>query len=550
MFRSEPVLIVGAGPSGLTMAIYLARRKVPFRLIDIARSATDKSKAMGIQARTLEMFDNLGIADEFVANGFKCLGARVMHEDKQLVHIRFDHLASPFPFILTIPQSETERILTNLLEKLGGSVEREVRLTDFSQDASGVVASIEQANGQREQVHTPWIIGCDGAHSTVRHTLNLPFQGSEYEEGFVLADVKIDWANPGDELVVYTRDGFLLAAFPLPEGRWRIIADVPPADAPVNEIPALQTLQDLIEQRCPIKAVLSDPGWMANYRIQRRIVPSLREGHAFLVGDAANIHSPAGAQGMNTGIQDALNLSWKLAMVYSGATGEQLLDSYQAERYPVEKAVLVGADLPITALSMKNELGQLVRDKIVRFLAGFDIIQHEIRGVVSEIGVKYLSSPIVEDRALSGGPRAGVRAPDAYYDVTSTGHSSVHKLLRGPEHKLLIFGQNTRFDDYAAELGSVARLVRARLGGGTKVYHVSTGNRSIGELHADTEIDDTGGHVTLIYGAREGAIYLIRPDGYIAFRSSLYGCEDNLRVFLDSAFPTSLISQLAEPATV
>ena len=515
---SEPILIVGGGPSGLVMATEFARRGVPCRVVDIARGATDKSKAVGIQARTLEVFENMGIADEFTARGVKVMAANFFHDDRRLAHITLSELDSPFPYVLMLPQNETERILQSHLESLGVEVEREVRMTGFTQDSDGVTAALLHQDGRTEEMRTPWIIGCDGAHSTVRHVLNLPFQGEEYAEGFTLADVRIDWPQRDDELHVFLHDTWLLAAFPLPEGRWRLIADLPPDQAPIDQSPSLAEWQTLMDERCPVKATLSDPLWTANYRIHRRLVSQFREGRAFLVGDAAHVHSPVGAQGMNTGIQDAFNLAWKLALVTQGVADVGLLDTYQAERYPVERGVLIATDLPLKAIGLHNPLAQAVRDRLLSVLAGLEIVQQRARAAVSELAVHYPDSAAVEEHTLHGGPQAGERAPDGPVQGEDGKETRLFEMLRGPEHKLLLFAGTEGAGSGDEDLSALASVVRERFGERVKVHHFS--EEALRER----------------YGARRGGVYLIRPDGYIGFRSPGAGAAERLRGYLNRAF--------------
>ncbi len=311
------VLVVGAGPTGLTLAEELARFGVSYRIIDSGRGPTDLSKAIGVQARTLETLDIMGMADELVRRGNPARAFHIYDGDQHLLKLDFSELESRYPFLLIVPQSDTEQVLLAKLTA-GTNAERSTTLTAFTQGEAGVDATLQHDDGQTERVRARWLVGCDGAHSTVRRGLGLPFEGEEYEEGFMLADVHVEWNMPQDELYLFIHDGWLMAFFALPEGRYRLIADLPPAQAPPEQHPTLEDCQSIVDQRTPFPAKLSDPSWTAYYRIHRRIVPYLQEGRVFLAGDAAHIHSPAAAQGMNTGIQDAFNLGWKLALVSQG----------------------------------------------------------------------------------------------------------------------------------------------------------------------------------------------------------------------------------------
>jgi len=536
---SDPILIVGGGPSGLVMAAELARRGVPCRIVDIARGATDKSKAIGIQARTLEVFENMGIAHEFTARGKKVAAVNFSHDDRRLAHVTLNEMDSPFPYVLMLPQSETERILIAHLESLGKRVEREVKLTGFTQTGNGVTAMLSHQDGRQEEARTPWIIGCDGAHSTVRHVLDLPFRGEEYAEGFQLADVRVDWPLKDDELHVYIHDGWLLAAFPLPEGRHRLIADVPPEQAPTDVSPSLEEWQTLMDGRCPVHATLSDPLWTANYRIHRRLVSKLREGRAFLVSDAAHIHSPVGAQGMNTGIQDAFNLAWKLALVTQGVADETLLDTYHAERYLVEQGVLIGTDLPLKVIGLHNPLAQAVRDKLLSLLAGLGVVQERARAAVTGLAVHYPVGAAVEEHPLHGGPQAGSRAPDGAVHGEDGKETRLFEILSGPEHKLLLFAGAEGAGNGNHGLSALVPVVRERLGERVKVHHFSDGVPRGGAGDETAEWRDGEGSLHQRYGAQHGGVYLIRPDGYIGFRSPLAGAAERLRGYLNRVFQSA-----------
>jgi 2-polyprenyl-6-methoxyphenol hydroxylase-like FAD-dependent oxidoreductase len=362
------ILVVGAGPTGLTLAEELARFGVSFRIIDAGRGPTDLSKAIGVQARTLETLDIIGIADELVRHGNPAKGFRIYDGKDEILKLDFTRLGSRFPFLLTVPQRDTEHVL---LEKLNARqhVERETTLIDFTQDSSGVDATLRHGDGGLEQVRARWLVGCDGAHSKVREKLGLPFEGKDYEESFLLADVHVEWSLPDDELYLFLHDGWLAAFFALPGGRCRLIADLPPEQAPKDQQPSLEVCQRIVAERVPMPATLSDPNWTAYYRIHRRIVPRLQQERVFLAGDAAHIHSPAAAQGMNTGIQDAFNLAWKLALVAHGQAPDSLLESYNAERYPVESAVLKNTDLLLSLASVRQPVARKLRDLLLPHLS-------------------------------------------------------------------------------------------------------------------------------------------------------------------------------------
>src|SRR5712691_9803255 len=272
----------------------------------------------------------MGLADRYVASGHRLHGLSLHHRLEQIARIDFSSLASPFPFALGLPQSETERLLSEHLGTFGITVERGVELTSFTQTSDTVRAVLRHADGHEETVETPWIIGCDGAHSTTRHTLGMDFEGAPYDESFILADVQLESGLPRDRVHLFLGDNGVLGIIPFAENRWRIVANIPPEsrDQSLPEV-TLGEVQTLLDRRGPPDDRANDPSWMSRFHISHRKVRQFRQLRVFLAGDAAHIHSPAGGQGMNTGMQDAFNLAWKLALTHGGhAVGDILLDSY------------------------------------------------------------------------------------------------------------------------------------------------------------------------------------------------------------------------------
>jgi 2-polyprenyl-6-methoxyphenol hydroxylase-like FAD-dependent oxidoreductase len=514
---STDVLVVGAGPTGLVMGAELCRRGINCRVIDTERGTTDKSKAIGIQSRTMELFENMGLADEFIARGLQMKAVNIYDEGKRIIRLPFDELNNSYPFLLMIPQSATEEILLSNLIYHNGEVERQRRLISFTQDASGITAMVAHANGEMETITAKWLIGCDGAHSTVRHQLNIPFEGNEYEDGFQLADVSIDWQLTREEFHLIIHDGWLMAAFPLPGAgnRYRLLLDVPAANAPKDKVPALEELQAVVDKRSHVKAMLSDPKWTANYRIHRRIVSKLREGRVFLAGDAAHIHSPAAAQGMNTGIQDVFNLAWKLALVVNGNAPESLLESYHLERYPVEKGVLKRTDLLLKMVSLKNPLLMGVRDFVAPLLFGFHVVKKRLAEQISELAIEYKNSPVISTLRCQGHFGAGERLPDAIFSRKGTADSaSIYSLLRNGKHLLLLLAGEKPDLSELRGLRQTADTVKAFANGQVDLCLISDGDEV--ENFEGCELLGTEGHAG-VYSDSGACVYLVRPDGYIAF---------------------------------
>jgi 2-polyprenyl-6-methoxyphenol hydroxylase-like FAD-dependent oxidoreductase len=527
------VLVVGAGPVGLMAACELWRRGVHARVIDCAEIPNDKSKALGVHARTMELLDSMGLADRFVAAGRPLHGMNASADGKRIVHVDFHDIDSPHPFVLSLPQSETERLLGARLAELGGRIERGVKLTALVQDADGVTVTLS-SGGADQTSRLAWVIGCDGAHSTVRHALGLTFDGVPYEEPFILGDVRMTCDLPDDEASAFLSPDGVIAAFPMPEpGRWRLVGDS------AIEKPSIADFERLLRDRGAPPVTIHDAVWFASFKLHRRIASKYRVGRVFVAGDAAHIHSPIGGQGMNTGMQDAFNLGWKLALVVAGAARPALLDSYEAERRPIAAATLTGTDLATKVVTLRNPVAREVRNRLATLLTSLEVVQKRVLAQASETAVGYRASPIVDEHRtpvvratvgkrvgegpslsdwmdFGGAPAPGDRAPHVTIDDTC----SVASLLRHARSTLLLFDGSAATPEGYANLTAIARRVRERWGTHVdSVMIVPRGDRPA-ELPADERVVlDTSKTLHRRYGAGSECLYLIRPDGYVGFRS-------------------------------
>jgi 2-polyprenyl-6-methoxyphenol hydroxylase-like FAD-dependent oxidoreductase len=417
----RPVLIVGAGPVGLTAAAELARYGLSVRIIDKSPHPTETSKALVVWSRTLELMDRMGCTAAFLDAGLRGRGASMRSGGTVLGHTRFDDIASSYNFALMIPQSETERLLTAHLQSFGVSVERQVELVAFREVANGVEAQLRHADGRDETIDTPWLVGCDGAHSAVRHGLNVDFHGSAQGDDWLLADVRLqgDGAPAADEIATYLHRDGPFVIFPIPGGRARLIGVIGKTD-PVHPRPdpTLADCQAMADRRAGGGLRVTDPVWLTNFRINERKVSDYRHGRVFLLGDAAHVHSPAGGQGMNTGMQDAINLAWKLAMVMHGQAGTILLDSYSPERTAVGDMVLRNAGRLTDLATLTHPAAQAARNIALRILLGFHAVRDKVATTMSEIEIAYTGSP------LSSGPHAGDRWAPEHYDGPPPGIGS------------------------------------------------------------------------------------------------------------------------------
>ncbi len=412
----QDVLVVGAGPVGLTMAAELARYGVGVRIVDKAAERSDKSKALVLWSRSLELIDRMGCGASFVTAGIKVHGARIFAGGGEIAHISLDGLDTPHPYALMLPQSETERLMEQHLNSLGVKVEREVDLLQFDARTDGVTATLGHSDMHQEVVDAGWMIGCDGAHSTVRHLLGMQFEGDTLPSSWLLADLHLSGDVTPDEIVNYWHSDGVLVLFPIAPGRYRIIADageVAPGERPAD--PTLAQVQAVLDQRGPGGIQASDPVWLAGFVINERKVADYRAGRVFLAGDAAHIHSPAGGQGMNTGMQDACNLAWKLALVCRGVTAhEPLLDSYSAERSEIGRKVLRDAGRLTAMATLKGGVLQALRNHAASLALGLAPVRRVITNAMAELSIGYPDGPLTRaEGGHRGGPAAGERAPVA-----------------------------------------------------------------------------------------------------------------------------------------
>jgi 2-polyprenyl-6-methoxyphenol hydroxylase-like FAD-dependent oxidoreductase len=410
------VLVVGAGPTGLTLAAQLAAFGVPFVLVDAATDRVHESRALAVQPRTLEVLRPFGVSEELVARGSRGVRLRITAGGRVARTELFDIGAedTAFPFLLFVSQAETEAVLAEHVTGRGVEIRRGVRLEHFRKDGDRLLCALRDLDGAPRTVAARWVVGCDGARSTVREQAGIAFTGGRYPQTFCLADLSADGLETG------AVNSYLTAAGPLfffPLGSpapWRLITFVPDGGPREGPIP-LDGLQQLVNDATGGAVRLHDPVWTSAFRVSHRGARRYRADRAFVAGDAAHVHSPAGGQGMNTGIQDAVNLGWKLGLVCRGAAPEELLDSYDAERRPVGEEVLRFTDRAFAAATSDGALARAARTRLVPLVLPVALRVRPARRLlfrtVSQLGIRYRRSPAVEP-ASGPLPRPGDRLPD------------------------------------------------------------------------------------------------------------------------------------------
>ncbi|MDR3517254.1 MAG: FAD-dependent monooxygenase [Azospirillaceae bacterium] len=465
---SPAILVAGAGPTGLTLALTLRRYGVTVRLIDRAPAPATVSKALAVWSGSLEALAGLGVIDRFLAAGTRLNSLTIGSGDRKRATLAVgEGIDSPYPFPLLLPQSETEAILTARLAACGTTIERGVELVGFVADAEGVTATLRHPDGTTEETKALYLVGADGARSLVRQSLDVAFEGYTEPATYLLGDVKITGgALDHRNIVVWWKQGGTVALFPFETETWRLFAvrDAGAGESP----PTLKELQDQINRHGPPGVRLHDPSWLSSFRINERLAARYRVGRVFLAGDAAHIHSPAGGQGMNTGIQDAANLGWKLAAVLNGqGNAAAMLDSYEAERRPIARDVVAGAAQKLHIAFAGGATARLFRDIAVAVIGNLPAAQRRLQIELSETEVTYRDGPLV---ALGTPPRrprrtdVGTRARDApYRAVPHNRDGTLWPLLSGPHHSLLVFEDGATplpLGDIAGRVGNDLTLVR------------------------------------------------------------------------------------------
>lgn len=484
VWNAPTVLIVGAGPTGLTLACELARRGVSLRLIEAAPGPQPGSRGKGIQPRTLEVFGDLGIVDRVIANGRIAMPVRSTAPDGQVTmggaapEALKDRPDMPYTASLLTPEWRIEEALRLRLVELGGAVEFGTALDSFVQSDEGVTTAVVKG-GRAETVTARWLVGCDGGHSIVRKQAGIVFEGEILETvRMIVADVEVDGLDR-DVWHVWRHEEGLVMLCPLPSTNvFQYQAGIPPGQDPELSLANMQAILERRTGRTDIR--LHEPEWSSLWRANIRLVDRYRQDRVFLAGDAAHIHSPAGGQGMNTGIQDSYNLGWKLAAVAKGAS-PALLDSYEAERRPVAASVLA-----------------LSNARLKKALERKDIFTRRDASTI-QLDVGYRGSALArDDRGETALLRAGDRAPDATNLTTVEGERRLFDLTRGEGFTLLSFGATSAVESALFDI---------------RILHV------VGEPTGLDDIADTAGYLASAYGATDRSLVLIRPDGYVALIS-------------------------------
>ncbi len=502
------VIIVGAGPTGLALACQLIRYGVDFVIFDAKKGITDLSKAIAVQARTLEIYEQIGLAESAIGAGAIARAANIVADGEIRGSINLSDIGkdlSPYPFALLLEQSKNERLLYDYLLRHGKDVLWETALEKVSQDDEKATAIIKNANGKTETMTAKYLVGCDGAKSLVRHQLDFTFEGNTIDALFYVADVEMEFSGKHDEIYVSFGADSFVALFPLKEKNfWRIVGNLPEAEderreeSEINYEETERRVRDLLKMPLDIKTVK----WFSVYRVHSRRVNKFRDGRVFLAGDAAHIHTPAGGQGMNTGIGDAYNLAWKLAFVLRGKAGENLLDTYNGERLENAKHLLETTDRAFTFGTHDDFLTSFIRTHVfplvAQFALKFDWVKHLAFPLVSQIGINYRHSELSNHAGDANFKvKAGDRMP--YFTIDD---KSIFDFLREPKFHFLVFSND--------------KVSSENLFGQIESYGDSI----------DCQSFPLAPRVAEIFGANATFSLLLRPDNHIAFVSEQISFEE------------------------
>ncbi len=545
------VLITGAGPTGLTLACTLKMHGINFVIIDKSSSRSTVPKASIMNARSLEILEDLGAADYALGVGLKMNEVVIFAEGEKLLQSSYNLINSKFNYFMNIGQPHSEKALEERLNELGTEVLREHEITEFNQKDGQVEATVIDNSSKELNFNCKFLIGCDGARSFVRHKLGLGFEGKEYQMDNITGEVDIDWDFPRDQhLFSFTKEGALIA-YAMPDNRWLVWANMPLPEGGKSRyyegmVPSLNDLQRYFDERCPYKAELKNEGWLTYYTAHERGVKNLRHGSVFLAGDAAHISSPASGQGMNTGIQDAHNLGFKLLYYLNGRGNKELLDSYEEERKIFMKSRKKLSDTNEMIFGIRGHISQHIRYSLFSFLYNNEMIFASTLNESSQLSQNYRKSSIVEEYAglpihmlggnhlsqdhlcseawlyFGNGPHAGDRMRQCYQIENAEGETNYlsDHMDKGSFNLLCFMAAENPGKGLIQEINSISKWNSETNKDPFKFHVVLLNKNSVSDFDKNIcVLVDPISEAHNNYGAKGECIYLIRPDGYVGYRS-------------------------------
>lgn len=508
--KNIEALIIGAGPSGLMMACQLALRNIPFRIIDKKDHPTIYSGALIIQARSIEIFHQMGIAQTAIQKGIIANEINIVFNGKKSFRIPVKNIGqgiTKFPYLLMLEQSKTEQLLIDFIHNYGYSVERRTELLRFTQDIDGVATIVKHTNGKEETIKSKYLIAADGGNSAVRKQLRIPFAGKTHPISLFVTDCKVDVNLPSDTMCFSFSDATTAGFFPLTDGRWRVDGAIP-GELEAKDRLTFDDIEKKFTERIRMKVKIYEPQWFSVFHSHQRYASSFRQNRCFLVGDAAHIHSPVGAQGMNTGLQDAYNLAWKLAFVIQEKAKVSLLDTYTFERLGIAKNVVRSTDKVFNLVTSQNFFIKkfrvyavpLIMQLVLPLIKKQTVIHHFFFRKISEIGIQYRKSSLALHASIghfpSHAPIPGDRLPYILY-IEDGKEVIIQEKVKGTGFHLFIFSKLMLPYEIIIVAENYTHLL------------------SIENIPYTSETK----YLYERLGIENSGCYLIRPDMYIAYRS-------------------------------
>ena len=542
MPRSTDVIVIGAGPVGLTLASELLRHGASVRIVEKQPELCQHPNAAVVHVRTLEILALMGCVEGFQKEGWPLPGMHIHAFGKRIGFVDISGVDSPYPRPCCIGQQYTVALLNRHFENLGGQVEFQVEAAGFEQDENGVrVRLVHHARKDSEEIaEAKFVVSCEGSTSMVRKTLGIDFPGERYlGREFLQTDANVRWTFPHGFGYQFATDDHILLLFPYDgTGHYRIILARADHDPDNVEPPTLEEMQELMRQLADPTTELYQPRWFNRFRSGHRIAKTFRQGRAFLAGDAGHVHVPIGGQGMNYGMHDAFNLAWKLAAVTKGEAKPEMLDTYMAERHPADEGLIRGTDVAYHLMVEPHAIKTVLMKTVMPTLLHFEPLRKQVRDTLAEMNVAYPASPLSEDRGGSHGPKPGERAPDALV-VRMPSSETTHLLnvLRDPRWTLLLFAGTTPTEHSVTALERISAPLAKTYGTRVAAYLVLAEQPPIPvhENWAAGFLMDREHYLHEKYGVTSPCLYLLRPDGHIAFRGRIDDAE-NLHAYLARVF--------------
>lgn len=545
--RDAEVLIVGAGPTGLQLAYLLAIQNIPFHIIDKKEGPTTHSKALGVQARTREMWASLGIGKEALERVNPISKIEIYQNSKIVEELTFQIPDTEYSYISAFSQAETEKMLVGQLNKLKKEIKWQTEFLHMEQKPGGVAVEIRLPCGYVATKKYAWVVGCDGSHSVVRKTAGIPFDGHKAPQHFILADVTFNEELPRDQAMIHWHKAGETLFLPYGENIFRVILE---GDS--EEALSLEKWQEIITERAPFPLTINTIVWQSHFHVSFMRAKKMVKDRVILAGDASHVHSPVLGQGMNTGLQDAYNLAWKLGLAYKNEAHKELIDSYGEEREKIAKELLDMTEAATKIVTASSSASKFFRKALFSLALSNDIIREHAARRVAQLSLNYRGSSICcEDmwRGLSSkhwrfnfSPTPGDRAPNGNIELKNRPQvRSLYQYMTGYTHTILLFAMNGKdcSEEEQTEFVKIYNAIHEKF---QNTFHCAV----VVDSDSHPVLDNWQGDVLIdpelslhaAYHCSCPAIYVIRPDHYVGFRSNII-CKKSIAQYFANVFEVS-----------